>query len=140
MQDVAQHGMPGSLQRAQPAFQAGIIFLLGMQINKDAVVAIDIWWSQRLGADRNDAASLFAGAFGNKLLDPESDGIDGRCRNDGELIAPSFGENAESSAKPRAGIFRRADHIGAGMHGVVRPVEQFVEVAPHQGEWHHSEK
>ena len=42
MQDMAQHRMPSSLESAQAAFQAGIVFLQGVQIDKDAVIAISI--------------------------------------------------------------------------------------------------
>ena len=51
---------------------------------------------------------------------------------------PGRGPRRRLSAS--AGIFRRADHISASMHGVVSAIEQFVEIAAHQREWHHPKK
>jgi len=62
--------------------------------NEQTIGAIGRWIAERLVGNRNDAASVLAGRFGDQLLDPGAEGCDRARRNEGELVASLIGQDA----------------------------------------------
>ncbi len=71
---------------------------------------------QRLVIDRNDAVALLARALRQQLLQPRADVVDAGRGDDGDLVAPGRGADAQHGAELDAGILQRRRPGGTGPH------------------------
>jgi hypothetical protein len=74
------------------------------QIHKDAIIAVDIWRANRLAIDRNEAMAFFACRFGEQLLDPCAEIVDGGRGKDGDLVAATLLERSQDGTEDHAGV------------------------------------
>src|SRR5208283_5460423 len=91
VQGVAQHRMPRGLQSCQLLLDTVAFGRMGVNVDENAVIGVNIRRSQRFACNRHDTLALFADAFRNQLFDPEAEGVERWRRDQGELIAASLG-------------------------------------------------
>ena len=88
-------------------------FVLQFNIDEKAVGAVALRGRERLAGDRYEPASVFAGGFGEELLQPGAESRDRRRCDDGRLVAPEAPRrDAQGDAELHARIFRAGGTSG----------------------------
>src|SRR3954465_10104927 len=97
-----QHGMPRRFQ----GVQARGVWRVAIGRNRDerTVAPVLVRTAERFVDDGERALVVFAGALGDELFDPESEGSQRWREGDGQLVASFGGVEADEHAEIEAGV------------------------------------
>ena len=102
----AHHGMSATCQRINELVLRRIQMRGVAQIHEQPMRVVGGRLAERLIGDGNHTLSVFARRFGQQLLRPGAERADRWRGDDGELVVPGNGKNADCQAERDAVIFR----------------------------------
>ena len=119
-------------------FASGIRYA---QVHEQLIRAVNVRLAQRLAGDGHDASTVLPGAFGDELLDPQTERVELRRRNQRDLVPsrPRAGAHHETKRYCRIRECRNPVGLGCRKHRQ-RPADDFSDVLSHQRGRHQAEE
>ena len=96
---LALDRMTGAFEIRKLGVVLGMVFGIEREVDEKPVVAIDLRSAKRLAVDRNQALAVFAGGFGEQLLDPGAEACERRRGQHGDLVAAARRGGAERNSE-----------------------------------------
>ena len=107
--------------------------------HEQPVVAVHVGRSEVLALHRKDASPLLAGGFRDELLDPIAEAGDVRRQHQGELVHPGQSRLPHGRPQGQPGIVLGRDGRAARRSHCHGPLQQGVQIDPHQRCVHQAE-
>src|SRR5262249_57050645 len=95
---AADDGVAGGFDRAQSILGFRVDHADG-DVDEESVVAVYVGVRERLARDWQNAFALFASAFGDQLLDPQTERRNFGVGRKRQFVAPGAGQRADDRAK-----------------------------------------
>ena len=124
----ANDWMPCGFQCSKSSFTRAVAIVFQTQIDKDAIIAIDLRLPERLAFQRDQRLAVLAGGFGDQLFSPCTEACDTRRAGQGQLVAAMLGRSGECKAELNTGIFRRRRIRTTGADHRSRKIEKRCDI------------
>ncbi len=139
-QPQMHNGLAGVFQRLHALVLLCAGPFVRPHIDEEAIPPIDVRIAQRLTFHRDDAATLFARALRNQLLDPVAKGRNRGRGHNGHLVVPLQCQAAHDRAEPHTRILARRHVPLARLLHAHRTIEQPRDIDADDRRRHESEE
>ena len=103
--------------------------LVEPDIDKHAILAVDLWRPQRFGINGNEASAQLPGRLRKQLFEPSAEIGDAGRSDNGDLVAAGLCELAHDDAQHDARVFGRGYAGTAGSHHQLRRMPAAVLIS-----------